>query len=164
MPTTTQMLPMFKKILIPTDGSPLSTESAVAAMALAKALSASVVGFYACPPYRLQPFEDFPGISPENEFDERCKRNAENFLGALAEIARESGVKFVGHTLTTEQPAVGIVEAANNTLCDLICIGSHGYGGLTQLFLGSVTTKVLSLCDIPVLVYRKAKSPARDKL
>jgi len=155
---------MFKKILIPTDGSALSTESAVAAIALAKALSASVVGFYASPPYRLQPFEDFPGIRPEKEFDELSKRTAENYLGALAEMARESGVKFVGHTLTTEQPATGIAEAANNTLCDLICIGSHGYGGFTQLFLGSVTTKVLSLCDIPVLVYRKVKSPARGKL
>ena len=37
---------------------------------------------------------------------------------------------------------------------DLVIMGSHGHGTLTNLVMGSVSTKVLSQCDIPVLLIR----------
>ena len=37
---------------------------------------------------------------------------------------------------------------------DLIVMGSHGEGALANLVMGSVTTKVLATCKIPVLVVR----------
>ena len=41
---------MFKNILIPTDGSPLSLKAALNGVKLAQALGAKIVAFYAAPP------------------------------------------------------------------------------------------------------------------
>jgi Universal stress protein family len=55
-----------------------------------------------------------------------------------------------------ESIATAIVEAASSPEepCDLIFIGSHGRNLFSQMVLGSVTTKVQAMCEIPVLVYR----------
>jgi nucleotide-binding universal stress UspA family protein len=37
---------------------------------------------------------------------------------------------------------------------DLIIMGSHGHGTLTNLVMGSVATKVLANCKVPVLLVR----------
>ena len=66
-------------------------------------------------------------------------------------------LRFTCMTAYSNKPAHKIVEVARQQDCDLIFIGSHGRSGLEQLILGSVTSKVLSLCEIPVLVYRKKK-------
>ncbi|MDO8419182.1 MAG: universal stress protein [Rubrivivax sp.] len=47
-----------------------------------------------------------------------------------------------------------ISEAAKKGHYDLLMLGSHGYGTLTNLVMGSVATKVLANCDIPVLLIR----------
>ncbi len=47
-----------------------------------------------------------------------------------------------------------IPEFARNQDCNLIVMGSHGYGGLTSLVLGSVTQGVLTSSHVPVLVIR----------
>jgi len=49
---------------------------------------------------------------------------------------------------------VAIIDIASQRGCDLICIASHGRGGLTALVVGSVTMKVLTQSRIPVLVWR----------
>jgi nucleotide-binding universal stress UspA family protein len=53
-----------------------------------------------------------------------------------------------------DEPHQEIIDPAKKSGCDLIVMGSHGYGGLKQLVLGSETTRVLSHSKIPVLVYR----------
>ena len=47
-----------------------------------------------------------------------------------------------------------IAEAARKGKYDLIVLGSHGHGTLTNLVLGSVATKVLANCDTPALLVR----------
>lgn len=53
-----------------------------------------------------------------------------------------------------DRPSHTIVDTANANGCDLIVMGSHGYGPLRQWVLGSQTIRVLSLTRIPVLVCR----------
>ena len=50
------------------------------------------------------------------------------------------------------EPAPSIVDLAQRTRCSEIVIGSRGLGSLKGLLLGSVTTKVIHLSDIPVVV------------
>jgi nucleotide-binding universal stress UspA family protein len=50
--------------------------------------------------------------------------------------------------------ASGIVEAARQTGCDLIVMGSHGYGAIGRVLLGSVATEVLTLSPVPVLIFK----------
>jgi nucleotide-binding universal stress UspA family protein len=148
---------MFERILVPTDGSRLAEEAARAAMTMAKAEQASVVGFHALPSYEQSTYETVvisPGWITEEEFHKLHRQAAKKYLGAIERIARDSGVPYESCTITGKHPALAIIEAATDKRCDLIFMASHGRGALAQVFLGSVTTKVLSLCSLPVLVFR----------
>lgn len=51
-------------------------------------------------------------------------------------------------------PGKLIAQAAERGGFDLVMLGSHGHGALANLVLGSVATKVLAQCKVPVLVVR----------
>jgi nucleotide-binding universal stress UspA family protein len=63
--------------------------------------------------------------------------------GAQAEFSWE-----IGH------PAEAIANKATREGFDLVVMGSHGHGALANVVLGSVATKVLALCKVPVLLIR----------
>ncbi|MBL0124581.1 MAG: universal stress protein [Betaproteobacteria bacterium] len=151
---------MFKKILVPTDGSRLALQSAQAAVDLARCLHAEVIGFVATPAYKMRIIEDAvfaPGTLSEADFTKAVKRNTKKFLGEIEAMARVASVAFNGVSMTNEQPAVAIIDAADRNACDLIFMGSHGRSNIAQIFLGGVTTKVLALSSLPVMVFRPGK-------
>ena len=47
-----------------------------------------------------------------------------------------------------------IAKLAEAEKFDLVVMGSHGYGALVNLVVGSVATKVLASCKVPVLIVR----------
>jgi nucleotide-binding universal stress UspA family protein len=148
---------MFKRILVPTDGSRIAQQSAQAAIELARDLHAEVIGFVAMPEYKMRIIEDAvfaPGTLSEADFTKSVKRNTKKFLGEIEAMARAAGVAFSGVSMTNAQPAVAIINAADRNACDLIFMGSHGRGNIAQIFLGGVTTKVLALSSLPVMVFR----------
>lgn len=52
-------------------------------------------------------------------------------------------------------PAAEVITGvAKKSPFDLLVMGSHGHGSLTNLLLGSVATKVLAHCQTPVLIVR----------
>ena len=68
---------MFKRILVPTDGSRLSQQAARAVVELARNLSADVVGFVATPEDKMRVIEDAvfaPGTLSEADFSKAVKR------------------------------------------------------------------------------------------
>lgn len=50
--------------------------------------------------------------------------------------------------------AESIAKRAERDSCDLLVMGSHGHGYLVNLVMGSVATKVLAGCKVPVLLIR----------
>jgi nucleotide-binding universal stress UspA family protein len=50
-------------------------------------------------------------------------------------------------------PYKAIIETAKERSCDLIVMASHGRSGIAAVVLGSVTNKVLTHTNVPVLVY-----------
>ena len=157
---------MFKRILVPTDGSVRAGHSARAAIELAKFLEASIIALYVYPPLRIYPTEPFvavPELISEKAYSEAQRKAAKRYLGVIEKAAREAGVRCTSLGIENDNTATAIVATAGSpdAPCDLIFIGSHGRGVFSQMFLGSVTTKVQTLCDIPVLVYR---DPAERKL
>ncbi|MFT3718868.1 universal stress protein [Pseudorhodoferax sp.] len=84
---------------------------------------------------------------------EYYEEEAEKVLGPVREFFAQKGAsaEFVfkaGH------PAEEIARAATEGRYDLLALGSHGHGALGNLIMGSVATKVLSLCKVPVLLLR----------
>jgi len=150
---------MYKKILIPTDGSEISKAAARAGVEFAQQLGAEVVGLFVAPEYQYPVFIEIipPNFPSEDEYLASMRKLGEIHLQVIADAAQAVGVKSSGITIFSDAAAREIVHTAEQQGCDLIFIGSHGRSGWGQALLGSTTTKVLSTCLIPVLVYRMTK-------
>ncbi len=155
---------MFTRILVPIDGSKLSKESAIAAVALARDLGAEVITLVVTPIYKMRVIEDAafaPGTLSESDFNKAVRRSSKTYLGEVQTMAESRGIPFTGVVVSSDKIAHSIVDAAKKHGCDLIFIGSHGRSNLAQIFLGGVTTKVLSLSSIPVMVYRSPEKKSK---
>ncbi len=152
---------MYKKILIPTDGSDISNAAARAGVEFAQQLGAEVIGLFVSPEYQYPVFIEIipPNFPSEDEYLASMRKVGEIHLQTIADAAKAAGVQSSGITVFSDAAAREIVHVAEQHACDLIFIGSHGRSGWGQALLGSTTSKVLSSCQIPVLVYRMAKQP-----
>lgn len=147
---------MYKNILIPTDGSPLSRKAIVAGVKLAKAVGAKVTGFYAAPPATPVEYKGmFPvGYSNPVARARVIEKNASKHLAVIEEAAKAAGVRCNVEHVTNDFPAEAILAAAKRNRCDLIFLSSHGRHGFKSSMLGSQVQKVLAQSKIPVIVHR----------
>jgi nucleotide-binding universal stress UspA family protein len=147
---------MFKHILIPTDGSPVSARAVKAAIAFAKESGARVTAYHCVDPVPRAMYGD--GYVPSKqiiaEIERRTRAAAQKHVAAVATAARKAGVEFDTLIEAPRTSYEGIVAAAVKRDCDLIFMGTHGYRGLMRLALGSVAEKVTRFSKVPVLVYR----------
>jgi len=147
---------MYKHILIPTDGSPLSRKAIVNGVKLAKALGAKVTGLFAAPPATPVVYRDHlpVGYMTPQQHAKIIEKAADNYLGVVERVAKRAGVRCECIHVTNDFPAEAILAIAKKNKCDLIFMASHGRRGLASVLLGSETQKVLTHSKIPVLVSR----------
>lgn len=144
---------MYQRILVPTDGSPLSEKAAQAAIELARRLDAQLLAFTVSEPYPYSPLGEAPPLLPQ-EFYEGEQRLATERLKAVQTLAEGQHVACGAASQEAMQPWRAIVDYAEGQGVDLIVMASHGRGGISGLLLGSQTHKVLTHCKVPVLVVR----------
>lgn len=146
----------IRHILVPTDGSALSEAAIYDAVALARTLNARVTGLCVEPEPPTTVYAE--GIPlPAHNIDYFRRQEAERSHRALTVIeqaARSAGVEFRMETTVSNDPSEAIIAAAHEGRCDLIFMASHGRRGVAAILLGSVTSKVLTRCTIPVIVHR----------
>ncbi len=146
--------PKFEPILVPVDGSALSMAAAVKAVDFAQRLQSRIIAFNSIPVYQYPvyvggiPFE-YPS---EADYEAQCRAIADRYLGLVADAGTEHGVPVDTRIEFNENPSQAIVELAERERCGLIFMGSHGRGGLSSVFLGSVAFKTLTQAHIPVMV------------
>jgi nucleotide-binding universal stress UspA family protein len=147
---------MYKHILMPTDGSPLSRKSIKDGIALAKALRARVTGFYSPEQYEVLAYGEYfpPNLISRTEWNERSEQTAEKYLSAIEKAAKAARVPYQSDYRESMSPWQAIVDAARRNKCDLIFMASHGRTGLPGILLGSQAAKVLSHSKIAVLVHK----------
>jgi nucleotide-binding universal stress UspA family protein len=146
---------MYRKILIPTDGSELCRTAATKGIEFAKEIGARIVAFHAIPATSYMLYtESGPSDLMVEQFEKEAKARGERLTKEIAELAARGGVSCETLCLTNDHPWEGIIEAAATHGCDLIFMASHGRRGLSALVLGSETMKVLTHTKVPVLVYR----------
>lgn len=157
---------MYRRILICTDGSELSMHAAAHGVDLAKYAGASTVVVHASPPFEAPPGCESvtPPLLPVTDYTASTRSSAARYLGAVRALAEQAGVKCELRHLRSLAPAEAIIAIAGSENCDLIVMGSHGRGTLGQLWLGSVTTRVLSACSVPVLVHRDTARQGQTRL
>lgn len=149
---------MFKTILVPTDGSPLSAKAVAAAIRLAKLGGGRIIAFHAAEPYPIQlayaaAGSGVPALQPES-FARRSRDYAQRVLDEVAAAAASQNVACSTGFAIEHSASEAIVKMAQQEHCDLIVMASHGRRGLKGFLLGSETQKVLTHSHIPVLVYR----------
>ncbi|AYC99537.1 universal stress protein [Neorhizobium sp. NCHU2750] len=145
---------MFKHILIPTDGSPLSTEAMEKALGFARESNAQVTILAVIEP--LQVFTVYPvGMDiAYAEYEQRANEQADGILAEAKAAAAQQSVECNIVKKQSVDPAGCIVKTAEEKGCDAIIMASHGRSGFKAFMLGSVTMKVLAGSKLPVLVYR----------
>ena len=145
---------MFKHILLPTDGSPLSEFTVQKGMQFARSINARVTGLYVIPPYRLLTGGAESMSDTKEQYEKDSSAHARKFLEAISKLGKELGVTCDCVSETGSHPYEAIVGAAEKRGCDLIMMASHGRHGVQALIIGSETNKVLTHTKIPVLVFR----------
>ena len=145
---------MYKHILVPTDGSPLSAKATDQAMDLAKAIGARITGMTVSIPFHTLALDPEMLSDTPLQYKEDCEKRARKCLDAVAFAAQAAGVPCDTADVTADHPYEGIIDTATSKGCDLIVMASHGRKGISGLVVGSETHKVLTHSKIPVLVCR----------
>ena len=137
---------MFKKILVPLDGSPLAEGIIPRVEWLAKIHDAEVTLL------RVAVAHTFPGMDPV-QHQVAVVREAEEYLAQVEEALKSVGVKTQA-VVRYGYEAQEIVEHARDRDFDLIAMSTHGRTGIAQFVLGSVASKVIHTATVPILLCR----------
>ena len=135
---------MFKTILWATDGSETAARALPYALGLAEAEHAKLVIAHARETFAGRG-GGYPVLADESELREQ--------IGSQVEELRNGGLDatFVVRTCNAGHAAHTIAEIAGEVGADLIVVGTHGYGRVTGLLIGSVTQALLHADVCPVL-------------
>ena len=149
---------MYKRILVPTDGSAMSRRAVARAVRLAKEQRARVIGLWVGPAWEPNLYaydRDVPAgfISPR-QHAAHVRKLADRYLAHVKKSTAAAGVSCTCRYAEGAFPYLEIIKAARRNHCDLIVMASHGRRGISRLLLGSVASKVLAHANIPVLICR----------
>jgi nucleotide-binding universal stress UspA family protein len=145
---------MYRNLLVPVDGADLADKAIDGSLALAKQLGAAITAFIAEPTPPL-PHEGKSArvvAAERHQHAERTARHAQGVLARFAERARDVGVAFTGHHISTAGIDDAIAHAAELHGCDMIVMATHGRGALGELVFGSHTKGVMARSKLPLLV------------
>jgi len=149
---------MYKKILVPLDGSKLAECVLPHAEVVAKGCGAAKVTLVSVTE-RVQGYRAFEDPSQPSgqqlvpEAFGKKEEQAQRYLGRIAKAMKAKGVK-VGTEVLFGDPAEEIVIYAKHPGCDIIVMSSHGRSGISRWTHGSVADKVFRHSPVPVLMVR----------
>jgi nucleotide-binding universal stress UspA family protein len=144
---------MYKKILVPTDGSELSEHAVTDAIELARLYGGGIIALSVAEPYPLMSAEGAMAVDLGVETEQR-QQIAQQTVDKVAQAANAAGVPCQTLIAYSAQPHQEIINAAVENKCDLIFMASHGRRGLSRLLAGSVAQNVLAYSPIAVMVLR----------
>lgn len=145
---------MYKKILVPLDGSDRAEAILPHVEEMAKRFGSQIVfmrvveGDYFVPGY--QEVVDISGY--EQEYARR-KSEVEAYLEGIKQRLSERGVSNKP-VISYDSVVQSILNTAEAEEVDLIALASHGRSGLARAFYGSVASGVLNRIDRPLLIIR----------
>ena len=144
---------MYKRILVPTDGSDITSKAVQTAISLARLTGAELFTIGDKDPFPYSAISEMQPVPPQ-EFYDAQERIAAGHVKAVVDAAVAAGLQCKGHTVEALHPWEAILDHAKTQGCDLLVMASHGRRGVAALLLGSETQKVLTHCTLPVLVVR----------
>jgi nucleotide-binding universal stress UspA family protein len=150
---------MYKRILIPVDGSPTSNSALKSALHLAKDASGQVRLIHVVDELAyLTGYEAYGAYSVD--LIDIAQKIGKKILDDAMAIAKAAGVQADQMLIEKYGEHLGetIADAARSWNADLIVVGTHGRRGVGRVFLGSGAEQIIRLAPIPVLVIRSIES------
>jgi nucleotide-binding universal stress UspA family protein len=145
---------MFDKILYPTDFS----EVAIKALDYIKRIKASgveeVIVLHVIDERGSDAVQRFLGEREFNALQQNKQEETNKMLKVVEKELTESGLK-VKLLVKTGMPVQEILKVEEEENVSAIVIGSHGWSNLQEIFLGSVSEKVIRRSKQPVLVVKR---------
>jgi nucleotide-binding universal stress UspA family protein len=143
---------MFKRVVVPLDGSECAEKAFGVAVDLAKLHGSQIAACSIVDPVLVvgstppSPAMDVVLTDMQNEAHRR--------IDDAVERAREAGVAARGEVITGVA-FERILDFAKRNAADVIVMGTHGREGLPRFFMGSVAEMVLRKSSCPVLIVRE---------
>lgn len=146
---------MYKKILVPIDGSATSRQGLNEAVALAKVHGAELLLLHVVDEYALLVGSSASALA-FGELRGTMLKDGAALLEDSCASARAAGVeaRTALREVTSSRVSHAIVEECREAACDLIVMGTHGRRGFSRLMLGSDADAVLRSSPVPVLLVR----------
>ena len=139
---------MYKKILVPLDGSPLAEAVLPHAQALAKSEGAEIVLLSVPVTPNLDYLSRTPGLA--TQIIEDAERETEAYLKTEVEKLTEEGTKVTSVMREGPIPEM-ILMVADEVHADVIAMSTHGRSGIQRWLMGSVADRVVHHAHIPVM-------------
>jgi nucleotide-binding universal stress UspA family protein len=147
---------MYKRVVIPLDGSALAEEMLRFVVDIAGPLDLEVVLLRVIRMLPPQITESVRAALLDSV--EQHTAEARGYLAALAERLGARGIR-VRTEVRQGEPVDEIVDCAREVGADLIAMTTHGRSGLGRLLFGSVAEAVLRQAEIPVFLMRMTATP-----
>jgi nucleotide-binding universal stress UspA family protein len=143
---------MYKKILVPIDGSETAARGLKEAISFAADQQAQI--------RLVHVVDEFVMVSPyaivaENVVEDLCTAG-KSILADAREMAEQAGIAVDTQLIEAFGTAAGelIVKAATEWAADIIVCGSHGRRGLRRIVLGSDAEYLVRHAPVPILLVR----------
>lgn len=148
---------LYKRILVPVDGSATSNRGLREAVRLAKNQKAQLWLVHVVEEYFVTQVGE--GIAYSQEMFDSMRAGGRRVLARVEASVRKSGVKV--HSVMLESVATRVsdlvVRQARKVKADLIVIGTHGRRGITRAVMGSDAEAVVRESPVPVLLVRSRR-------
>lgn len=155
---------MYKRIIVPIDGSPTSNQALATAVQLATTFGARL--------RLIHVVEEMAYLSGYDQYG--------GYSGELIKVMRETGARILEEGLAAakaagleadtmlfdkfgERLAETVAEGAKLWGADLIVVGTHGRRGVGRLLMGSGAEQIIRIAPVPVLVVRSTEEAAATK-
>jgi nucleotide-binding universal stress UspA family protein len=153
---------MYRKILVPLDGSEPSNHALEHAIGIAEKFGSKITLLAVVPKVVIPVFPDEGfGAAPVTaakdmaRYQEKMREIYENVLKEAESMVSTDHPDLGRETLLKEgRPSSTIVEMAEESDVDLIVMGSRGVGGITGWILGSTSKRVVDSCTKPILIVK----------
>lgn len=145
---------MFKKILVPVDGSQTSWKALDTARSLAEKYDGRLLVITVMIPYGSGSFLQ---MSLDQTLIDQNNAAMKKAGFATLDMAKDKLGSYAGDVEYLEEtgnPAELILDACKEKGCDTIVIGSRGLSGVEEFLLGSVSSKVSQYAKVPVMVVK----------
>jgi nucleotide-binding universal stress UspA family protein len=147
---------LFSNIVVAVDGSESSDKVYDMAAQLAKLSNGKliIVHVVVTPPLSLSGGLFYPDVSGIDRIQIDLEEAGRRLLQNYSEKSKNEYSIEVETTLAHGNPPDAIIRAADAKGADLIVVGSRGFSGAKQFFIGSVPNSVLHHSSIPVLLVK----------